>query len=353
MKILYLMAIDWHWIKQRPQFLALELNKDCKVDVFYLSEFLKKSHLQCETDAPDVCKKIWALPLRDRNIIFSFIEKILFRFRIGSYNKYDIVWMGYPAFFKYIPKKYSGKIIYDCMDNYSAMCGNQRIRKTLSCSEVQLVEKAEIIFVSSRYLFQHIVELGGEKKTFLLRNGFEQTEVRIRVPASQKKDNYKIGYIGTVAEWFDITLLLNSLMKINGIEYHIAGPVSDINLSQNQNIVYDGIVEHSRLYDYSEQLDCLIMPFIVNDIVEAVDPVKLYEYISMGKCIISVFYEEIERFEPYVYFYKDQESYLKLLERLVEEGFPPKYNQVQQETFLKENTWKARSQTMHCILYEK
>lgn len=348
MKILYLMAIDWYWIKQRPQFLALELNKKCKVDVFYLSEFFKKSYLQSETTVPDVCKKIWALPLRDRNIIFSFIEKMLFKFRIGNYDKYDMIWVGYPALYKYIPEKFSGKIIYDCMDHHSAMCGNQKIQKTLEYCEKQLVKKAEIIFASSEYLFEHIEKVGGGEKTVLLRNGFEQSG--IRVPVSQKKNRYKIGYIGTVAEWFDITLLRDSLKEMNCIEYHIAGPVSDINLLQNQNIVYDGVIEHRKLFDYSGQLDCLIMPFVVNDIVKAVDPVKLYEYISMGKCIISVFYKEIERFEPYVYFYKSRDDFLKLLKNLAGEGFPPKYNQVQQETFLKENTWKARSKTMQSIL---
>lgn len=28
-KILYLMGIDWYWIKQRPQMIAIELDKEC------------------------------------------------------------------------------------------------------------------------------------------------------------------------------------------------------------------------------------------------------------------------------------------------------------------------------------
>lgn len=55
----------------------------------------------------------------------------------------------------------------------------------------------------------------------------------------------------------------------------------------------------------SRNMDCLIMPFILNDIISDVDPVKLYEYISMGKNIISVKYREVKRFEKFVYFYRE------------------------------------------------
>ena len=88
--------------------------------------------------------------------------------------------------------------------------------------------------------------------------------------------------------------------------------------------------------------DCLIMPFVVNDIVRFVDPVKLYEYIAFGKCIVSIYYPEIERFRDFVFFYRTPEEYRKLLDKLTESGFPPKYTDVQRENFLKENTWNMR-----------
>ena len=125
------------------------------------------------------------------------------------------------------------------------------------------------------------------------------------------------------------------------VYYHIIGP-REVEAIENSNIVFEGTVEHAKLYEYIKDYDALIMPFIVNDIILSVDPVKLYEYISFGKCIISVYYPEIERFEPYVYFYKTQEEYDELINDLKEKGFPPKYSSEQQKRFLKENSWEYR-----------
>ena len=91
-----------------------------------------------------------------------------------------------------------------------------------------------------------------------------------------------------------------------------------------------------------KDIDCLIMPFIVNDVVEYVDPVKLYEYISWGKCIIASYYPEIDRFSDFVYFYHSYEEYADLIRKLCKNGFPAKYNESQQKEFLAENTWDFR-----------
>ena len=92
--------------------------------------------------------------------------------------------------------------------------------------------------------------------------------------------------------------------------------------------------------------DAPIMQFLVNDIILSVDPVKLYEYINLGKCVISVKYPEIERFEPFVYFYQSREEYIDLIERLSKNGFIPKYTEKQRTQFLEENSWDARYKTI-------
>ena len=102
--------------------------------------------------------------------------------------------------------------------------------------------------------------------------------------------------------------------------------------------------------DALKEMDCMIMPFILNEIVLAVDPVKLYEYIGLGKCIISVRYPEIERFEDFVYFYEDDSSLLNLVENLKLKGYPPKYNEKMQKDFLRENSWKQRIDEINKVI---
>ena len=88
------------------------------------------------------------------------------------------------------------------------------------------------------------------------------------------------------------------------------------------------------------------MPFKINEIIEDVDPVKLYEYISMGKTIISVYYDEIKRFDPYVYFYSTTNQYCDVLEKIINCEAGCKYDKGMQKKFLQDNTWDVRYQEM-------
>ena len=163
------------------------------------------------------------------------------------------------------------------------------------------------------------------------------------------KKTYTIGYFGTIAEWFDFNLLENSLNIFDNVEYRLVGP-NAANYIGKKRLLLEGVVQHSELGAKIKDYDALIMPFVVNDIILAVDPVKLYEYISFGKCVISVWYPEIDRFSPYVYFYRTQEEYMNLLTELIRTGFRPKYNEKQQIEFLKDNSWDARYKTIKNVL---
>lgn len=340
-KILYLMGIDWYWIKQRPQFLALELNKDYNVTVVYLSEVFKHISLRQEKDELSNCKRVAAIPYRDKNKVAFLIEKFLIRMSIGNINTYDLVWICHPNLYKYIANNYKGKIVYDCMDDHIALCNDKIIKKEIKKNESQLIKKADVIFASSQFLKEKMEKMGGNEKINLCRNGFDYKIIQ-EPKKAEKKNRYIIGYIGTIAEWLDFSLIQDSLQMNSKIEYHFIGPLSVDYDFQESNIVHEGVVEHSELHNKVKEYDALIMPFVINDVVIAVDPVKLYEYISMGKCVISVWYKEIDRFKPYVYFYKNKQEYEDLINELCSRGFPPKYNKVQQKEFLGNNTWQKR-----------
>lgn len=348
-KILYLMGIDWYWIKQRPQMIAIELDKEYSVTVVYLSEIFNRANLRQEKDQPKRCKRVPALPFRDKSKVVSYVEKLLMRRAMGDIRQYDIIWIGYPNLYKYISPGYSGKIVYDCMDDHMALCRDSAIRKEIEKNERRLIKRSDVIFATSQVLKRKMEASGGQGKTFLNRNGF-QCECIYPPQIAEKKDRYKIGYIGTIAEWMDFDLIQESLKVNSRIEYHFVGPLSISDIPEHPDIFYEGTVEHSQLYEKVKDYDCLIMPFVVNDIVRAVDPVKLYEYISMGKCVISVWYEEIDRFAPYVYFYRNQKEFGELLSGLCENGFQVKYKSRQQKEFLERNSWKIRYREMRKIM---
>lgn len=345
MKILYLTHVNWFWIFQRPQILALFLEKDFDVTV-YSKRVLFKPLLSKNNRRPKKLKTIIQLPKENLFKVLKKINKQIYEGNLKKACQYDALWICHPIQYPDIPEDYKGVVIYDCMDNHSSLAseGNKDLVKGL---EEKLIKRADIVFASSCYLQEYVLK---DQESVLVRNGYNYSSIVPPKKAEQKK-TYTIGYFGTISAWFDFELLRHSMEGVQGVQYKLIGP-NDTNFTGENGITLEGVVQHSDLGEAIKDYDALIMPFVVNDIILAVDPVKLYEYISFGKCVISVWYPEIDRFSPYVYFYKNQEEYTDLLKELKNNGFKPKYNEKQQVEFLKDNSWDARYDTIKRVLMD-
>lgn len=340
--ILYIMGIDWQWIHQRPQILAEMLAKDYDVMVLYPRSILKI--LRARPQEPGLKMSIlWTLPYQEKSRMIGWMSRLINYKTLSSLPGYSCLYVGYPLYGRYIPDDYKGKIIYDCMDNHDALYPDlKRVHKVI-VQERELANRADLVIASAQALVDKmntVMECGVCR---LVRNGVE-IENCYNIKESAIKETYKVGYIGTIAGWFDYELLQESSKYLKKIEYHLIGP-GDKSVNSDK-IHYEGIVPHDRLYETIREYDCLIMPFQINDIVKSVDPVKLYEYIAFGKCIVSVWYEEIAQFEEFVYFYRNAQEYVNLMKSLEREGFPVKYDKKQQSDFLQKNNWKERYKTL-------
>lgn len=335
-KLLYIMGIDWQWIFQRPQILAKYLSADYDITVVFPRSILKK---RSPVSACPPFRILWTLPYQEKN---AFIGKISARLNQNVFKdiySYDYVYINYPLYGRYIPEDYGGKVIYDCMDNHESLYPDQKRVYKILVQEQRLVKRSNLLLVSAQALAEKMNKIAGCEKSILLRNGTVPNRV-YPLKKPEKRQLYSIAYIGTIASWFDYPSILESLKHCPQVEYHLIGPANE--KADCPGIIYEGSVSHEHLGSLAEKYDCLVMPFVVNDIVRFVDPVKLYEYIAFGKCIVSIYYPEIERFRDFVFFYRTPEEYRKLLDKLTENGFPPKYTDVQREIFLKENTWNMR-----------
>lgn len=354
-RILYLNHNTWNFVLQRSQVLALELQKYFECTVADL-QYFPNANYGLKNNMPQRYKKIYQLRGAGKIKCLKKMNSILYKMQLNKANKYDCIWICHPLFFNYIPKNYSGYLIYDCMDDHSQLCKPED-RKLLVETEKKLVKKSAIKFVSSENLKQAVY---GMKDAILVRNGFIAKDIHLpQHPTNKPK--YKIGYFGAIENWMDFSLMLKS--KELGIEYHIIGPLKvnsftidgenySLQDMKENGISFEGLVNHDNLWEAVKNYDALIMPFVVNELILSVDPVKLYEYIAFGKCVISVWYPEIDRFAPFVYFYHSHEEYLELLNQLTQNAFKPKYNKEMQEAFLKENSWEVRGEKIKEVIQD-
>ena len=279
-KMLYMCAVEWKWIAQRPQFLEMELEKDFEITVLSPIHVLKKIKTQKNTELPERFMEFSLLPYQEKVGIISGLSKALFKGKVKNIDEYDYVWLGSALFGKYIPEDYKGTVIFDYMDDCISMQPNPKMKAAYTKQQEKLTQRADLICASSEYLIGLLPE-NVKQKTILVRNAFRGKEI---IPPTKIKadDVIKIGYVGTIAEWMDWGLLERCREKLGNVEYHFWGPVNS-RPENEEGFVFHGVVEHSAIPEEIKDMHALMMPFIVNDIVKAVDPVKLYEYISYGK----------------------------------------------------------------------
>ena len=342
LKILYCMQVSWYWIKQRPHFIAEGLSDDYNITVVDRKEF--KKSVQNSTNIRLYHR--YRLPF-ERMFVIRVVNNALYRLQYGSLcKKNDIIWITSPVQYKLIGKCKGKKMVYDCMDDMPALAPNKKERIEREKYERLLIERADVVFASSEHLKKHLVAKYGDRPIFVVNNAIKNDistykdvafdQSGINLPSGKKN----ITYIGTISSWFDFNLLITFLDKNSDVALNLFGP-HDVTIPQHPQIHYHGSVEHKYILGLMEHSDILVMPFVVNDLIRSVNPVKLYEYIYSGKPCIAPRYEESEQFYEFVSLYNSPQEFEKILSSIIAGDLKQKSKE-ECESFAMQNTWASR-----------
>lgn len=349
-RLLYVMNVDWDWAKQRPHYIAEHLSDIYDVVVIYPYSWCRKS--LARNDRKKVrLSPFFRLPLGGR---FGFIRtlnrhilRVAARLLI-RWHRPDIVWISSPELFEYLPKEIPGKLIYDCMDDVLAFPSNTPRRNSLHVLESELVGASTHVFCSSKNLCDKLLARAGHPEKYtVVHNAFEPSAFR---EGAQNMKPEKVpgtailGYVGTISSWLDFEALARVVDEFDSVEIHLLGPIENLGMAlpQHERIKYLGAVRHEDIQASVSGFDVLMMPFRVTELVQSVDPVKLYEYVFFDKPIVSVRYAEIERFSDFVDFYTNHDDLARILDRYLRDGFRKKYSDDKRRQFIASNTWSDR-----------
>lgn len=363
------MHVSWGWIKQRPHFIAENLSNYYDVNLFhftrYVGLYLVKNQLPKNIN--NFTKtEVFKLPFEKYNFVKKLNSAII-KIQVNkAISKSDLLWVTHPNIYEtignMIPKNLI--VIYDCMDDsleFPKVRANSILRNNILKNEEKLIERSDLIFASSDSLKGKLLErYGNIKKIHVINNALnidkKNTDDNQQIPLSLKDrlkiTGLKLMYIGTISEWIDMDIILESLEKFKNIIYIFIGP-KNIKLPKHDRLLFFGPVEHKYLYRTMEYADALIMPFKLNELVLSVNPVKIYEYISSLKPSIIIEYPETLKFKDNVYLYKNRNDYLDFIEKLVNNSLPAKITSEENLKFVLNNSWEKRVEKMVKIIEGK
>lgn len=218
---------------------------------------------------------------------------------------------------------------YLCLDDYSHFAG---AFKSIINLEKDLLSKISSSFSVSSLLVDTRVPKSGH--SYFLPQGvqidhFVKDEAKI--PAFLK--NIKkpvIGFFGLVSEWIDIELIVYTAKKLPNYTFLILGkPSIDTSIfKRSKNIVFLGEIPFSKLPNYASIFDVGIIPFKVNELTLACNPLKLLEYLALGLPVVSVDLPEVRKFEESVLISSDKDDFVIKIQNAVERKTSRNYREI-------------------------
>ena len=352
------MQVPWDWIRQRPHFLAESLSAGHDVTVVHNRPYTRFKLVKNDRPAGLRFKLPFVLPFAYLSGANSFLISRQLRTMIADS---ELIWLTHPFQYAQIGKAITKKqlVVYDCMDNNLEFCfvkSNTSLYEKLFRAERQLVERSDVVIASSGHLKRELMRLYAPKsEVHVVNNGIDLANMRATpgtedFSALAPNSCKTISYIGTIAEWFDFDLILESLSRTKNIRYYLYGPAR-VTIPNHERIKHFGQIDHGRVFEVMRQSDALVMPFVLNELVLAINPVKLYEYICSNKPAIAVRYDETSGFEQFVHLYDSADAYFSCMDRLVAGALVPKRSETDSMLYVENNTWEKRAAQIMDILH--
>jgi len=351
MKILYFSSVNWRWIKQRPHFISQYLSEN-GIDITYFSmtPLFKQKIFNKRINESLYINDRYVIPYSSKFDVIKKINKLYINLFINK--NYDIVILTHPDQYYYLPNKLKEKckIIYECMDNIPYFY-NGKIKEDIMKKEYDLCKKVHKIIVSSNYLKEKVINKYSVdcNKVDVIKNAVDDINIDNNIKGVALK-HPNLMYIGTVSNWLDLKILNKFARKNPQYTIYIIGPVEKkriINIESN--IILLGAIKHEQVKEYILSGDIMLIPFIVNELIKAVDPVKMYEYLAFNKPVLTSYWQELDSFSncSLVNYYNNYNMF-ELGVRKIQEEKHDKF--IINDKFIKENNWKERSKEYIKIL---
>lgn len=121
-------------------------------------------------------------------------------------------------------------------------------------------------------------------------------------------------------------------------------------LAKLMNVHFLGFKAPSQLPNYIKGMDVCIMPSVKSKLVDAVFPLKLFEYLSSGKPIVSTSSTELMCYSYLISLADTSEEFQKAITEALNENEPEKVNARIEAA--KANTWDVRIEEISELVEE-
>ncbi|MBO9542041.1 hypothetical protein J7643_15755 [bacterium] len=341
LKLVFCSPVDWWETRQRFHHIAHGLSESYAVSVFFPrshKRILKEKspfHLflpySKEQEREVALFGIPQIPFYRAHHSFVPINwkfsNLLTRSALGrKAAQTDVLWLTHPSqegLRRSIPHRLC---VYECVDDYSQFWPHEDTRRAVEEAEARLASAADLVVATSQALVDRMRAFNA--RCILVGNGVELEHFRkvrteaFALPAElAQRPGAWVGFFGAIGDWVDLELVAQAAAAHPDVNFLMIGPVfTDTSaLANSPNVLLTGLKSYEDLLPYLAHIPVWTLPFVQNRLTEAVDPVKIYEYLAAGRRVVSTYLPSLAPFSDALNLAASRHEFLAELKKALED----------------------------------
>ena len=236
------------------------------------------------------------------------------------------------------------KKVYYC---YDELKGTAWSNKWGPAYEARYLKEVDQVICTSTKL--QVDKARANSNCHVVKNGVNLDIFKART--LEKVESGVIGYIGAVDNRIDFKLIKYVASKYPKHQFHFFGSIkTDIPTNIPENVSFFGAKKQEELPAIIDQLEACIIPFVKNELTAAIYPLKINEYLSMGKPVVTTDFSDLSDFEGMVSIADHPSDFTLFLKREMKGNSRLRIQR--RIDFAQGNSWKQRTQSLDVILRE-
>ncbi len=247
--------------------------------------------------------------------------------------------------------------VYYCIDDYAALPDVNP--EAIRAMDEESTRKADLVFVASDTLLEGKLRLNPE--TYVSPHGvdvehFAKAQGGQLAPPADTADLPRpvVGFFGLLERWIDLELVDWLAEQRPEWTFLLIGraAVPESELPRRPNVRLLGKRAYDELPAYGAQFDAAIIPYRLNRQTLHANPIKLREYLAMGKPVVSVSTPEIDKYADVVEIARSREEFLAKLDGVLSR--PPSAAQTRRRMArVAGESWDARLSEVMQVVQER
>jgi glycosyltransferase involved in cell wall biosynthesis len=236
--------------------------------------------------------------------------------------------------------------VYYCVDDFLDYPGvNQRDWARM---EAELLGTVDGLIVTARTLAHKRVT---DCPLLHLPHGVDYEHFQVPadaapVPALEALPRPVVGFFGLLSSWVDQEVIADLSEHVPEVSFVLLGrsEVGLERLAARPNVHCLGFVPYAELPRYARYFDVGLIPFVLNRLTRAVNPVKLMEYLALGVPVLSTRLPELETMDGPIHLAETRAEFRAGLRAALARCGPEA--RAEARAVARQNTWDRRAEQL-------